>query len=152
MSLGCFSSKIMEWLKPGGIYYVALPNIDSWESHIFGSYWYGLELPRHLFHFSSRSLSSVCKSLGFEQEFLVTPETSYVERSVNYIGATLYGNLGFHPASQAQPKKRGFAWRAVRKVFRVSIILPFGQVASWAGRGGSMQAVFRKPLEFSEKS
>jgi 2-polyprenyl-3-methyl-5-hydroxy-6-metoxy-1,4-benzoquinol methylase len=140
-----FLGKVLEWLKPGGIYYVALPNIDSWESHWFGSYWYGLELPRHLFHFSPKSLAFVTKALGFEQEFIITPRTCYVERSVNYVGAMLYGKLGFHPTPQAKAQPRSFAWRAIRKALRLSIILPFGQVASWAGAGGSMQAVFRKP-------
>ena len=140
-----FMGKVLEWLKPGGIYYVVLPNIHSWESRWFGSYWYGLELPRHLFHFSPHSLAFVSKALGFEQEFIITPRTCYVARSVNYAGAMLYGKLGFHPTPQAKAKPRSFAWRAIRKALRLSIILPFSQVASWAGAGGSMQAVFRKP-------
>ena len=69
-----FLSKVMEWLRPGGIYYVALPNIDSWESHIFGSYWYGLELPRHLFHFSPRSLSSVCSPWDSSKNYSKLPK------------------------------------------------------------------------------
>ncbi|HKQ85025.1 MAG TPA: methyltransferase domain-containing protein, partial [Steroidobacteraceae bacterium] len=39
--------KVAEWLKPGGIFYVLVPNIDSAEGRVFGSYWHGLELPRH---------------------------------------------------------------------------------------------------------
>ena len=62
-----FLSKVREWLKPDGIIYVALPNIDSWEARTMGTYWYGLELPRHLFHFSPKSLRFVMKSLGFSE-------------------------------------------------------------------------------------
>ena len=49
-------SKMCEWLKPGGFIYIQVPNIESLESRIFKSYWYGLELPRHLWHFSPDSL------------------------------------------------------------------------------------------------
>ncbi len=50
-------AKIREWLKPGGIFYVLVPNIDSAEARVFGSYWHGLEMPRHLFHYSPASLN-----------------------------------------------------------------------------------------------
>src|SRR5256885_9712458 len=51
-----FRAQVGKWLKPGGIFYTVLPNIDSWEGRTFRTFWYGLELPRHLFHFSPRSL------------------------------------------------------------------------------------------------
>jgi SAM-dependent methyltransferase len=142
-----FLSKVHEWLKPGGIFYTTLPNINSWESRIFESFWYGLELPRHLFHFSPQSLGYVMNSLGFQQLSLLTPRTSYVERSVNYLGTEIRSKFGFVPTSQARPKERTFAWKAVRKVFRMSLIFPFSQVASWAGAGGSLEAVFAKSTQ-----
>src|ERR1035438_10453930 len=49
-------ARVGEWLKPGGIFYVLVPNVDSAEARAFGSYWHGLELPRHLFHYSPASL------------------------------------------------------------------------------------------------
>ena len=142
-----FLSKVQEWLKPGGIYFVMLPNIDSWESHMFGSYWYGLELPRHLFHFSPQSLRYVMNSLGFREVSLATPRICYVERSVNYLGGEIASKFGFHPTAQAKAPERSIPWRAARKLLRLSIVLPFSQVASWAGAGGSMKAVFAKLVE-----
>jgi SAM-dependent methyltransferase len=56
-----FIAQAWEWLKPGGIFFTRLPNIDSWEARLFGSYWFGLELPRHLFHFSPRLLRNVMR-------------------------------------------------------------------------------------------
>ena len=53
--------KVREWLKPGGVFYTFLPNIDSAESRIFRSYWCGLELPRHLYHFSPSSLGKASR-------------------------------------------------------------------------------------------
>src|SRR5262249_1278497 len=44
--------RVWSWLKPGGIFYTIVPNIDSAGGRVFRSYWFALELPRHLFHFS----------------------------------------------------------------------------------------------------
>ena len=55
-------AKVGEWLKPGGIFYVLVPNIDSAEARVFGTYWHGLELPRHLFHYSPASLQKFWRS------------------------------------------------------------------------------------------
>ena len=53
-----------EWLKPGGIFYVLVPNVDSAEARVFRSYWHGLEMPRHLFHYSPASLKFLAESAG----------------------------------------------------------------------------------------
>ena len=39
-------ARVSEWLKPGGMFYVLVPNVDSAEARVFGSYWHGLELPQ----------------------------------------------------------------------------------------------------------
>lgn len=39
---------ISKLLKPGGIFYIAVPNIRSWESILFKKYWHGLDAPRHI--------------------------------------------------------------------------------------------------------
>jgi SAM-dependent methyltransferase len=139
-----FLMKVREWLKPGGIVYIALPNIDSWESRILGTYWFGLELPRHLFHFSPRSLRYVMKSLGFSEISIVTPRTSYVEHSVSYIASSVFQTVGGTPAPMSSLRKRSVPFRAARKVCRLSLLNPFGQVASWAGAGGSIEAIFER--------
>ena len=141
-----FLMKVREWLRPGGIYCLNLPNIDSWEARLFGSYWYGLEMPRHVTHFSPKSLSRAMQSLGFEQAVLVTPPVAYVERSANYVAGALWSKLGFRTVSQAEAKRDGLLWKAVRRGLRMAIVEPFGRLASWSGAGGSMLAVFRKPV------
>jgi 2-polyprenyl-3-methyl-5-hydroxy-6-metoxy-1,4-benzoquinol methylase len=139
-----FLMKVREWLKPGGIVYIALPNIDSWESRILGTYWFGLELPRHLFHFSPRSLRYVMKSLGFSEISIVTPQTSYVEHSVGYIASSVVQAVGGTPVPMATSRKRSIPFRAARKAFRLSLVDPFSHMASWAGAGGSIEAIFER--------
>ena len=138
--------KVREWLRPGGIYCLNLPNINSWEARLFGSYWYGLEMPRHLTHFSPTSLSNVMESPGFEQDVLVTPAVTYVERSANYMTSALWSKLGFRAVSQAEAKQDSLAWKAIRRCLRIAVVEPFGRLAGWSCAGGSILAVFRKPV------
>lgn len=141
-----FVTKINEWLKPGGIYYAVLPNIDSWEARMLGSYWYGLELPRHLFHFSPRSLSMLMKSSNFEEVSIFTARTSYLEYSAGYVCGSMMQKLGGSPTPLAKVQRRSFAFKAIRKALRLAAVFPFAKAASAAGNGASMEAIFAKPM------
>jgi SAM-dependent methyltransferase len=139
-------SKIFEWLTPGGIVYMALPNIDSWEARLFSTHWYGLELPRHFFHFSPRSLRKLMCQHGFDELQLRTPSTTYVERSTGYLCSTVLQRLGFEPTPQATPKQRSVPCRAFRKAIRIAMVKPLGQIAAYACAGASIEAIFSKPV------
>ncbi len=52
-------------LAPGGQLIVAVPNIDSLAFRWFGSAWNGLDLPRHLVHFSPWTLRLMLHRAGF---------------------------------------------------------------------------------------
>lgn len=58
---------IYKKLKPGGEVVLGTPNAGSMVSKIFGKYWYNLDIPRHLFVFSPKTLSSLIKKAGFSQ-------------------------------------------------------------------------------------
>ncbi len=139
-----FVKKVRTWLKPGGIFVALLPNIDSWEAQLFGSYWYGLELPRHLFHFTPKSLRHLMAAEGFEEVYLATPPISYIERSVGYVCSRLIEKVGLVPTPQAKPTATSLVQRALRKGARLSFVAPFARIASWAKSGPSMNVIFRK--------
>jgi 2-polyprenyl-3-methyl-5-hydroxy-6-metoxy-1,4-benzoquinol methylase len=52
-------------LAPGGKLIVAVPNIDSLPFRWFGPTWIGLDLPRHLSHFTPQSLTRMLSATGF---------------------------------------------------------------------------------------
>ena len=52
-------------LRPGGRVVLQVPNIDSWQSRLFGGAWHGLDVPRHTIDFSARSLQLLLESSGF---------------------------------------------------------------------------------------
>jgi len=137
-------SKILEWLKPGGIFYAGLPNIDSWEARFLGRYWFGLELPRHLSHFSPRSLRHLMASVGFDEIAVVTSRTSYIERSSSYVYSAALQRIGISPLPMSKCRPKTLLSRAIRKGLRLSLIVPFGELASLAGAGASIEAVFVK--------
>lgn len=51
-------------LKPGGVLAVGVPNFESWQRRLFGSRWFQLDLPRHLQHFSTRTLTELVERVG----------------------------------------------------------------------------------------
>ncbi len=53
-------------LVPGGRLMVSAPNIGSLPARWFGPAWYGLDLPRHLVHFSPVTLRAMVERAGFE--------------------------------------------------------------------------------------
>jgi 2-polyprenyl-3-methyl-5-hydroxy-6-metoxy-1,4-benzoquinol methylase len=57
-----------ELLVPGGKLIVAVPNYESFSAECFGENWYGLDLPRHLTHFTSRTLAEMLCAGGFRVE------------------------------------------------------------------------------------
>lgn len=51
-------------LVPGGKLVIACPNIDSWAFRRFGAAWFGLDLPRHLTHFTPPTLAHMLHAAG----------------------------------------------------------------------------------------
>jgi SAM-dependent methyltransferase len=52
-------------LVPGGQLLVGVPNLDSWPYRWFGNSWFGLELPRHLTHFTPATLVKMLERADF---------------------------------------------------------------------------------------
>jgi SAM-dependent methyltransferase len=53
-------------LKPGGTIVVGVPDAGSWAARLFGRYWAGYDMPRHLCDFSAAALEDALRRAGFE--------------------------------------------------------------------------------------
>jgi len=53
-------------LQPDGVLMLACPMVDSWEAWMFGRYWAGYDVPRHLFVYSRQTLQRMLRQAGFE--------------------------------------------------------------------------------------
>lgn len=52
-------------LKPGGLFYIVTPDINSFSARLLGRYWWGLR-PSHLFYFSQSTLIQMLNKAGFD--------------------------------------------------------------------------------------
>jgi len=67
-------------LKPGGWIFISLPRLDSLQALLFKQYWYPFDdVPRHLYHFSRKSLELLMGKAGFQVKQAV-----FFSRRVNF--------------------------------------------------------------------
>ena len=56
--------KITSLLQPNGYLIIAVPNYKSYDAQYYKSHWAAYDVPRHLWHFSSKSISMLLKPHG----------------------------------------------------------------------------------------
>lgn len=59
-------ANIRQRLMPAGRALVSVPNVESYQAQVFGGYWIGYDMPRHLWHFSLSTLSRLVEMVGLE--------------------------------------------------------------------------------------
>lgn len=137
-------AKITEWLRPGGIFYVFVPNIDSAEARVFRSYWCGLELPRHLFHYSPASLAFLAKSVGLEKVSLTTTRNPAVGYGLRYFFDDRFHALGISRTPMAYLGEASLPWKVARKLVRMTVLRFLLAFAPLAGSGEAIHGFFQK--------
>jgi len=56
--------RMLDWLAPGGLLIIEVPNAGGLGAELFGRAWAGLELPRHLSHFTPHTLERTVRKAG----------------------------------------------------------------------------------------
>jgi SAM-dependent methyltransferase len=62
--LDAYVQRIKELLAPKGKLIVAVPNYTSKDAEVYGAYWAPYDVPRHLYHFSPKSMDVLMKRHG----------------------------------------------------------------------------------------
>ncbi len=114
-------------LRPGGHVVIGVPNIDAAGRIAFGSDWDGLELPRHLHHFTRASLGRMLGHVGFEGVSV---------RSVAVMGV-LTGSIDARTRRGAH-QRRGRGWTLAAVALH-----PVELLLAAVGRGDGLVAVGR---------
>lgn len=57
-------TRMIRWLAPGGLAIVEVPNAAGLGASMFGRYWSGFDLPRHLVHFTPATLGAMVERAG----------------------------------------------------------------------------------------
>lgn len=121
--------QIHDLLKPGGRFYLTVPNFGSWEAALAGAHWDGLQLPAHLHHFTRAPLLRALREAGFEIEWVGTDSVADVTRNT-------WKALRRAQAGGAAGWLARWPWRAVQALTLL---------ADRCGRGQMLRVVARRP-------
>lgn len=121
-------------LQPGGKLLLRVPNINSWQSRLFGRHWKPLDLPRHLTHFHPKAMSQLLDRVGLR---IIHQTTWSLRDGPPAWAATLF------PAGEPtfqQIHKRPSVWRIMVYLILTWLFTPIEILAAFCG-GGSMMTV-----------
>jgi 2-polyprenyl-3-methyl-5-hydroxy-6-metoxy-1,4-benzoquinol methylase len=108
-----------EALAVGGQLVVSVPNFASWGHRILGTDWFGLDLPRHLLHFTPATLRQAIESHGFAVRDLQTQaRVSWLRRGM----------------ARSQARGRGASVSRTGRLCQIRHIGSF--MSQWASRRG----------------
>jgi 2-polyprenyl-3-methyl-5-hydroxy-6-metoxy-1,4-benzoquinol methylase len=106
--------QIHKLLKADGLLVIALPNHLSYDAEQYKSFWAGYDVPRHLYHFSSTTISrllsrhefSVFKisPMKYDAYYMCLLSEKYKTGKLNYFIALLNGMKSNH-AAKRQPNR-----------------------------------------------
>ena len=52
-------------LNPKGVFFIALPNFNSYDAKHYNNFWAAYDVPRHLWHFSANGIEKLMEALGY---------------------------------------------------------------------------------------
>ena len=89
-------------VKPNGRLFIAVPNYQSLDAHIYRLNWAGYDVPRHLYHFSPKAMHTLMqryhlkivaqKPMWFDSFYVSLLSSKYKNgRSINWLGAFISG-------------------------------------------------------------
>lgn len=61
-------TKISSLVKPNGVLIIAVPNYTSFDAQHYKEFWAAYDVPRHLYHFSPKSIIPLVESKGLKYE------------------------------------------------------------------------------------
>ncbi len=125
-------------LKPGGWLIFSVPNFGCWERRAFGGFWYALQLPTHLQHYTQTSLRQLLSTAGFKSVELIH------QRNVN----NLVGTLGLWLRSTFPRWSLGerlIRWTDNPTVLGLCVLAPFARGLTALRQAGRLTVVARRP-------
>ncbi len=142
-------------LEPEGKLIIAVPNLKSWQSEYASSYWFHLDVPRHLFHFSPESLRNALKIAGLSVSSI--SYVSFEHDPYGWIQSVLNKQFGNKNKLTRQlmnlDRLTIGSVAAVAAAIVLAIPILLLSVVSWIARGGAiMQVVSSHSRETAEEN
>jgi 2-polyprenyl-3-methyl-5-hydroxy-6-metoxy-1,4-benzoquinol methylase len=103
-------SNAFRLLSTGGKLFVTVPNFDSFGARWFGAAWYGLDVPRHLIHFTPNTLRLMLMLAGFRDIAIVQQQhNSWIRHSARRHGRSIFATRFASSIAGAWARWRGRA-------------------------------------------
>ncbi len=145
-------------LKPGGTLLVAVPNFGSWEARWSRDKWFHLDVPRHLTHFTPKSLGRILKEEGvpissvnfFSTEYDFFSFVQTVQNKLGFRHNLLYNLLRTRSAKvmdehgNEQNARLQSALALLLAVPLIALSFLYAPVVAALGRGGTIAAYATK--------
>jgi 2-polyprenyl-3-methyl-5-hydroxy-6-metoxy-1,4-benzoquinol methylase len=100
-SLHAYMDRIKQLLRDKGRIFIAVPNYESLDGSIYKLYWAAYDVPRHLYHFSPRSMEILASAHGlkltakkpmwFDSFYISLLSSKYKNGKTNWLGAIWSG-------------------------------------------------------------
>jgi len=128
-----YLKEIRRILKVDGICLIRVPNIRSLKYLIFKRYWFGLDVPRHLYSFSPTTLKAFFDKSGFQMK-----EIHFVASS-----GTFLGSLGFLLQAKGWENKPWTNFLLTNKGLRKIILDPLCRLQNFIHFSDEIEAIFQ---------
>lgn len=131
--------KLCQALKPDGVLIMAVPVLDSVDAKLFGPYWSGYDVPRHLVTYSKATLLEILSRSGFS-----------LVRFESFIG----GYDAFRISLNFWAEERLKRWSSLSKLVQVVsrslmlrfLMMPYFWIINGLGRGSTAVVVARPAI------
>lgn len=101
--LSGYMKQLKSLLKPGGMLFIAVPNYTSYDAQRYKDYWAAYDVPRHLYHFSPRSMKKLlevnglklksCKPMWFDSFYVSMLSEKYLTGQTKLLKGAWVGAL-----------------------------------------------------------
>lgn len=149
--------KVNRLVRPGGFVFLAVPNFGSIEAQLWRVNWFHLDVPRHMSHFTPKTLIHLLEAEQFRVERIsyFSPEYDYfsfVQSALNRVGVhqnSLYDLLRARSAKLLRLRRMpGHRWEVLVNLALAPLLgllaVVWVPVAARVGRGATMILYARK--------
>ena len=126
-----------ELLKPRAWLLLSVPNFGCWERLVFGRFWYALQLPTHLQHFTPCTIRRLLEASGLELVELIP------QRNVN----NLVGSVGLWLRTQFPSWSMGerlIRWTDNPSALGLCLLSPVARLLALIRQSGRLTVVARR--------
>jgi 2-polyprenyl-3-methyl-5-hydroxy-6-metoxy-1,4-benzoquinol methylase len=119
-------------LSSKGQLFLQVPNIESWQAKLFGSRWYGLDVPRHVVNYTRRGLHETLRRSGFRITHY--KRFSLRDNSPSWVSSLALGADPLRRRLQGERREGGNLVYAAL----VAALQPLAALEALCGRGGTL--------------